>query len=219
MDRRVWQATVHGVTKSQTWLSTHTPRWLILVDVWQKRTQYYKTIILKKKKRKGQGHVLFFSCAFPPFCYWNWQKSHQFLRTTYTLAPFRPTGVTKLTFPKKKTGVAAVTKTPWRSRAQLGERCSSVVFRPPPQSSLKKRDNPKSFYRTNDTPEMSHGSPWDLGEWDLGKFTSLLWVSTLPFIQCFPHSAVGKESACNARDPGSILGSGRSPGEGIGYPL
>ena len=29
----------------------------------------------------------------------------------------------------------------------------------------------------------------------------------------------GKESACNAGDPGSILGSGRSPGEGNGYPL
>ena len=29
----------------------------------------------------------------------------------------------------------------------------------------------------------------------------------------------GKESACNARDPGWIPGSGRSAGEGIGYPL
>ena len=29
---------------------------------------------------------------------------------------------------------------------------------------------------------------------------------------------VGKESACNAGDPGLIPGSGRSPGEGIGYP-
>ena len=28
-----------------------------------------------------------------------------------------------------------------------------------------------------------------------------------------------KESACNAGDSGSILGSGRSPGEGNGYPL
>ena len=30
---------------------------------------------------------------------------------------------------------------------------------------------------------------------------------------------VGKESACNAGDPGSIPGSGRSPGEGNGHPL
>ena len=35
----------------------------------------------------------------------------------------------------------------------------------------------------------------------------------------FPDSSVGKESACNAGDPGSIPWSGRSPGEGIGYPL
>ena len=35
----------------------------------------------------------------------------------------------------------------------------------------------------------------------------------------FPQSSVGKGSACNAGDPGSIPGSGRSPGEGIGYPL
>ena len=31
--------------------------------------------------------------------------------------------------------------------------------------------------------------------------------------------SVGKESICNAGDPGLIPGSGRSPGEGIGYPL
>ena len=34
-----------------------------------------------------------------------------------------------------------------------------------------------------------------------------------------PDSSVGKESAYNAGDPGSIPGSGRSAGEGIGYPL
>ena len=35
----------------------------------------------------------------------------------------------------------------------------------------------------------------------------------------FPDSLVGKESACNAGDPGSIPGLGRSAEEGIGYPL
>ena len=35
----------------------------------------------------------------------------------------------------------------------------------------------------------------------------------------FPDSSVGKESACSAGDPGSIPGSGRSSGEGTGYPL
>ena len=35
----------------------------------------------------------------------------------------------------------------------------------------------------------------------------------------FPDSLVGKESTCNAGDSTSISGSGRSAGEGIGYPL
>ena len=35
----------------------------------------------------------------------------------------------------------------------------------------------------------------------------------------FPRSSVGKKSACNAGDPGSIPGLGWSPEEGIGYPL
>ena len=35
----------------------------------------------------------------------------------------------------------------------------------------------------------------------------------------FPGSSAGKESACNAGDPGSSPGSGRFPGEGIGHPL
>ena len=35
----------------------------------------------------------------------------------------------------------------------------------------------------------------------------------------FPNSSAGKESACNAGDPCSIPGWGRSAGEGIGYPL
>ena len=38
------------------------------------------------------------------------------------------------------------------------------------------------------------------------------WLPTHP-------SSVGKESSCNAGDPGSIPRSGRSPGEGKGYPL
>ena len=35
----------------------------------------------------------------------------------------------------------------------------------------------------------------------------------------FPDSSVGKESTCNAGDPGLIPRLGRSAGEGIGYPL
>ena len=44
--------------------------------------------------------------------------------------------------------------------------------------------------------------------------TEILWPK-----MGFPHSSVGKESACNAGDPGSIPGSERSAGKGIGYPL
>ena len=36
------------------------------------------------------------------------------------------------------------------------------------------------------------------------------------FSRGFPGSSAGKESACNAEDPGLIPGLGRSPGEGIG---
>ena len=35
----------------------------------------------------------------------------------------------------------------------------------------------------------------------------------------FPGGSEGKASACNARDPGSIPGSGRCPGEGNSTPL
>ena len=39
------------------------------------------------------------------------------------------------------------------------------------------------------------------------------------FIYSLPGGSDGKESACNARDLGSIPGLGRSPGEGNSYPL
>ena len=37
--------------------------------------------------------------------------------------------------------------------------------------------------------------------------------------EIFPHGSVGRESACNAGDPGLITGSERSPGEGNGNTL
>ena len=39
------------------------------------------------------------------------------------------------------------------------------------------------------------------------------------YMWAFPDSSVGKEFACNEGDLGSMPGSGRSTGEGIGYPL
>ena len=49
----------------------------------------------------------------------------------------------------------------------------------------------------------------------------LRWV---PFQTFYPHlgfpgGSAGKESACSVGDLGSILGLGRSPGEGDSYPL
>ena len=38
-------------------------------------------------------------------------------------------------------------------------------------------------------------------------------------IMGFPDGSDGKESICNGGDPGSIPGSGRSPGEGNDNPL
>ena len=48
---------------------------------------------------------------------------------------------------------------------------------------------------------------------------SLLSVHPVLRFLGFPDSSVGKESACNAGDPSSIAGSGRSPGDRIGYSL
>ena len=49
--------------------------------------------------------------------------------------------------------------------------------------------------------------------------TNPVWEALNSLYMGFPGSSAGKESACNAGDPGSIPGLGRCPGEGIGYPL
>ena len=51
------------------------------------------------------------------------------------------------------------------------------------------------------------------------KVNSERFIMTLPLIEAFCGGSDGKESVCNAGDPGSITGLGRSPGEGNGYPL
>ena len=74
--------------------------------------------------------------------------------------------------------------------------------------------------------QLSH--PYIHDYWKNHSFdlTDLCWQSNvslfnkLPrFVMGVPDSLVGKESACNAGDPGLIPGSGRSAGEGIGYSL
>ena len=53
-----------------------------------------------------------------------------------------------------------------------------------------------------------------------GSAANVRWEFDNPTITVgFPCSSAGKESACNAGDPGLIPGLGRSVGEGIGYPL
>ena len=48
---------------------------------------------------------------------------------------------------------------------------------------------------------------------------SVLSIHSSFSVMIFPGSSVVERSACNAGDPCLIPGSGRSPGEGIGYPL
>ena len=50
---------------------------------------------------------------------------------------------------------------------------------------------------------------------------SVLYVVFVKYVKylSFPGGSDGKESAYSAREPGMIPGSGRSPGEGNGYPL
>ena len=58
---------------------------------------------------------------------------------------------------------------------------------------------------------------------DVWTIIRLQWIHIclchFPSYWGFSDSSVGKESSCNAGDPSSILGSGRSTGEGKGYPL
>ena len=58
---------------------------------------------------------------------------------------------------------------------------------------------------------LSSKSAWYLAHSHMSPYLASLFG--------FPDRSVGKESACNVRDPGSIPGLGRSTGEGIGYPL
>ena len=56
----------------------------------------------------------------------------------------------------------------------------------------------------------------------LGLTLITRWVrcsASPPGSRIFPGGSDGKDSACNVGDPGSIPGSGRSPGEGNGNPL
>ena len=60
-------------------------------------------------------------------------------------------------------------------------------------------------FRTHENPQSKH---------------KIFLIEGCPlYIQDFPGSSASKESTCNAGNPSSISGSGRSPGEGNSYPL
>ena len=91
-----------------------------------------------------------------------------------------------------------VRKIPWRRK-----------WKPTPVVLPGKSDSQRS---------LTGYSPW-------GRKELLRWLSDFYFHQlcrvicCFPGSSASEESPCNAGDPGSIPGSGRSLGEGKGYPF
>ena len=70
-----------------------------------------------------------------------------------------------------------------------------------------------------------HFSAWGETKGVFTVFSSLVislnpvFVSIYSYLKGFPGSSAGKESACNAGDPGWIPELGRSSEEGIGYPL
>ena len=70
---------------------------------------------------------------------------------------------------------------------------------------------------------LQFASYWNnLGEkqWWLGSGDSSERLNQLRHIKSgSPGDSDSEESACNVGDLGSVPGSGRSPGEGIGYPL
>ena len=69
------------------------------------------------------------------------------------------------------------------------------------------------------TPDSKASVPlaWGFYSLDLPFLWISHWLQGLPSPS--PHSSVGKESACNPGDQGSIPGSGRSPKEGNGNPF
>ena len=69
-------------------------------------------------------------------------------------------------------------------------------------------------------PYMTTGKTVALTRWTfVVKAMSLLFNVLSRFVMGFSDSTVSKEFTCNAEDPGSIPGLGRTAEEGIGYPL
>ena len=67
---------------------------------------------------------------------------------------------------------------------------------------------------------VMNGEDWRAAVYGVAKSQTWLsnWMEVIVSMGC-PGGLDGKGSDCSAGDPGSIPGSGRSPGEGNGYPL
>ena len=63
---------------------------------------------------------------------------------------------------------------------------------------------------------MSTHTPSEKDHWKNSVSNEEVYFGKLP--KGFPGNSAGKESACNSGDPSSISESGKSSGEGIGYP-
>ena len=156
--------------------------------------------------------------------------SHQFL--LFCLCLFYVLGAPILVFPRWHSG---------KDSACQCSRCKRLGFDPWVRKILWSRKwQPTLVF----LPGKFHGrrSPWDHRESDMTEQLSThthircyvckqVWNPPLVLmllslysvlylsLTCFPGGSDGKASACNAGDPGSIPGSGRSPGEGKGNPL
>ena len=92
-----------------------------------------------------------------------------------------------------------------------------------PSSRGSPRDQPRSLtLQVDSLPAEPQGKP-SMGVPIIGQTMYMelpvrTWQLTFKYKR-FPGSSAGKESACNVGDLGLIPGSGRSSGEGIGYPL
>ena len=91
-------------------------------------------------------------------------------------------------------------------------------------SSQPRAQTQVSALRVDSLPAEPQGKPKNTGVGSLSLLQRIFPTreSNRGLLHCrqfFTTSSAGKESACNAGDLSSIPGSGRSAGEGIGYPL
>ena len=116
-----------------------------------------------------------------------------------------------------------ITTKPPGSRRVYGIYSSLKVTRHEKQEPLFQLENPKA--RKDPCPSSRVRQEF-LFTYLFLLFRSLIdWMGPTqhsgwkPALLCFPGGSDGKTSVCNAGDPGSIPGLGRSPGEGNGSPL